>query len=54
MPRLVRALAAGSCSWVTVRGISASRLGRCIDDVDASPTLSTKISQTDGSSRNAL
>ena len=54
MPRLVSAFAAGSSSCVTVRGISASRLGRCIDDVDASPTLTTKISQTLGSSRNAL
>ena len=54
MPRLVSALAAGSSSWVTVRGISASRLGRCIDEVDASPTLTTKISHTLGSSRNAL
>ena len=54
MPRLDSALAAGSSSCRTVRGISASRDGRCSDDVAARKNAATKISQTSGASRNAL
>ena len=55
MPRLVSALAAMIWSCRTVRGISASRDGRCMRRRrrPAAPAT-TKISGTLGSSRNAL
>ena len=49
-----RATAAGSCSWSTVRGISASRDGRCSDCAAESSAATTKITQICGSGRNAL
>ena len=54
MPKLVRLLAATIWSCRTVRGISASRDGRCIDEDAARRPAKTKISGTFGSSRNAL
>ena len=54
MPKLKSALAAVSWSWATVRGISASRDGRCIAEVLTRKPAITKISQTLGSSRNAF
>ena len=54
MPKLVSALAATIWSCWTVRGISASREGRCIDEDAASRPDTTKISGTFGSSRKAF
>ena len=54
MPTEDRATAAGSCSWSTVRGISASRDGRCSDCAAESSAATTKITQICGSGRNAL
>ena len=54
MPKLVSALAAGISSWRTVRGISASRLGRCRAAAAASSPATPKITGMLGSSRNAL
>ena len=54
IPRLVRLLAAVIWSWRTVRGISASREGRCIDEDDASRPETTKITHTLGDPRKAL
>ena len=54
MPRLAKALAAVSWSCRTVRGSSASREGRCSAEQEARNTATTKITQTSGSSRNAL
>lgn len=49
MPRLKRALAATSSSWRTVRGMSASREGRCSAAVETSTTAPAKTSGTLGS-----
>ncbi len=54
MPKLDSALAAGISSWRTVRGIRASRLGRCRAPVAVSSPATTKITAMLGSSRNAL
>ncbi len=54
MPKLVSALAAGISSCRTVRGISASRLGRWSAPVAVSRPATTKITGMLGSSRNAL
>ena len=54
MPRLVSELAAAIWSCVTVRGISASREGRCIDEDAASKPETTKISGTFGSSQERV
>jgi len=54
MPRLVSALPAVIWSWRTVRGISASREGRCIAEDEVSSPATTKITQRLGRSRNAL
>ena len=54
MPKLDSALPAVIWSWRTVRGSSASRDGRCSDDVAASRAATTKISAMLGSARNAL
>ena len=53
MPRLVSACAAGISSWRTVRGISASREGRCIEEVEASTAASAKTSHSCGSGPKA-
>ena len=54
MPKLDSALAAVIWSWRTVRGSSASRDGRCSDDVAASSAATPKISGRLGSARNEL
>ena len=53
-PEAGQRVGGGDLSWRTVRGISASRLGRCMDEAAASSAETTKISDTLGSSRKAL
>ena len=54
MPSELKALAATISSCRTVRGINASREGRCSEDEAARRNAATKMSVMLGSGRNAL